>query len=226
VKVKGPRLRRARNLNVCCRSLSLLPKPDLGRARANKRRGEVVHDGRRTLGFGCIKVTRDSAGRARVALPPRRATQPASLVAHSARRVLLKRTTTACRALFALTRRVSSASPADKNSRSSRPAHRRHAGPGLSMMRRSPVPLQQWHFQVSFSGWITRSSGARLALSTKRSRLLSESSPEIQWVRYSISIVGSPLLLKRNVCREGSARRSASRLGLALSRSPTTETVS
>jgi len=50
-------------------------------------------------------------------------------------------TTTARLALFALTRRVGNASPADRNSRSSRPTHRKHAGPGFSIMRRSPVPL-------------------------------------------------------------------------------------
>jgi hypothetical protein len=42
--------------------------------------------------------------------------------------------------------------------------------PGFSIMRRSPVPPQRWHVHVVFNGWITTSSGARLAFSAKRSR--------------------------------------------------------
>lgn len=45
--------------------------------------------------------------------------------------------------------------------------------------------------------------GARLAFFAKRSRFFSESFRETQWVRYSPSIVGSPLRLKRSVWRRG-----------------------
>jgi len=52
----------------------------------------------------------------------------------------VKRTTTAYLALFAFACRYKSASlRRDRNSRSSRPTHFRHAGPGLSISRRSPV---------------------------------------------------------------------------------------
>jgi hypothetical protein len=58
---------------------------------------------------------------------------------------------------------------------------------------------------VAFPGiaqWLD-DQGPRLARSTERSCLFGESSPEIQSVRYSFSIVGLPLLLKRSVCRNG-----------------------
>ena len=42
-----------------------------------------------------------------------------------------------------------------------------------------------------------------VAFSAKRSRFFSESFRETQWVRYSPSIVGSPLRLKRSVWRRG-----------------------
>src|ERR1700719_2458424 len=42
-----------------------------------------------------------------------------------------------------------------------------------------------------------------VAFSAKRPRFFSESFRETQWVRYSPSIVGSPLRLKRSVWRRG-----------------------
>lgn len=84
-----------------------------------------------------------------------------------------------------------SASPAGKNSSSSRPTQPRHAGPGFSIINRSPLPPHRWHFHSLFSGRITTRSGARLAFSAKRSRFFSESAREIQWVRYVASIAGS-----------------------------------
>ena len=42
-----------------------------------------------------------------------------------------------------------------------------------------------------------------VAFSAKRSHFFSESFRETQWVRYSPSIVGSPLRLKRSVWRRG-----------------------
>jgi hypothetical protein len=83
--------------------------------------------------------------------------------------------------LFALTRRESSASPAGRNSRSSRPIHRRQTGPGFSIIRKSPLLPQRWHAHSLFSGSTTTSSGARLACSIRRSRFFSGSFGETQW---------------------------------------------
>jgi hypothetical protein len=96
------------------------------------------------------------------------------------------------------TRRVSLASPAGRNSMSSRPTQRRHAGPGVSIIRRSPVPPHRWHVHSLFNGWTTTSSGARLSFSARRSRFVSESSGDTQCVRYDASISASPLRLKRS----------------------------
>jgi hypothetical protein len=89
--------------------------------------------------------------------------------------------------LFALTRRESSASPAGRNARSSRPIHRRQTGPGFSIIRKSPLPPQRWHAQSPFSGRTTSSSGSRLVSSTtRRSRFFSESFGEIQCQRSTL----------------------------------------
>jgi hypothetical protein len=101
-----------------------------------------------------------------------------------------------------LARRVSKASPAGRYSRSSRPMQRRHAGPAVSIINRSPVPPHRWHIHSAF-GWTTTSSGARLAFSAKRSRFFSESFGDTQCVRYDASIAGFPLRLKRSVWRRG-----------------------
>jgi hypothetical protein len=63
----------------------------------------------------------------------------------------------ACRA-FHLPRRDSGVSPAGKNSGSSRPTQARHAGPGFSIISRSPLPLYLWHFHSLFNGRITTST--------------------------------------------------------------------
>jgi hypothetical protein len=71
----------------------------------------------------------------------------------------------------------------------------RHAGPGFSIISRSPLPPHLWHFHSLFNGRITTGSGARLASSAKRSRFFPESACEIQWVRHVALIAGSPLRL-------------------------------
>jgi hypothetical protein len=50
------------------------------------------------------------------------------------------------------------------------------------MTNRPPVPPQRWHTHSSLNGWITTSSGARLAASASRARRFSDSSGETQWV--------------------------------------------
>ena len=48
-----------------------------------------------------------------------------------------------------------------------------NAGPGFSIISRSPLPPHRWHFRSRFNGRITTISGARLAFSAKRSRFFS-----------------------------------------------------
>lgn len=76
-------------------------------------------------------------------------------------------------------------------------------GAGIFHHQEITAAAQRWHVQSLFNGWITTSSGARLASSIRRSRFFSESFGETQWVRYRASIAGSPLRLKRRVWRCG-----------------------